>query len=226
MKRIILSASLLALSASAAWAQGTTTTPYGQPTAPAPAPTYKPTGPATAPAPAPTYQPTAPATAPTYQPTSSQSNVPPYTAEVGPRKGDWEAFIGGSGASTNEFDNNALGVNGSIGYYVLKWLPLSLRQSFAANFGGDVNDNFQYSTTGAIDLQAPLGRFQPFIGGFGGYGYGSNYSWVTGPEAGIKYYVNESTFLQGLFQYGLIADKNFEWNDGVAVYSIGFGFNF
>jgi hypothetical protein len=218
MKRIIFGVSLLALSASAAWAQGTTT-----------APTYQP-GPATVPPPAPTTgQPTTTTTRPTYTPSSAQAagpDVPPYTPEVGPRKGDWEAFIGGSGTSDDEFKRNALSVSGSIGYYVLKFLPISLHQSFGAVFGSHVNDNFQYSTTGAIDLQAPLGRFQPFIGGFGGYAYGANYSWVTGPEAGLKFYVNESTFIQGLFQYGLIADKNFEWNDGVAVYTIGAGFNF
>jgi hypothetical protein len=160
------------------------------------------------------------------QATTPKGDVPPYTAEVGPRQGDWEAFIGGSGTSDDEFKRNALSVSGSIGYYVLKFLPISLHQSFGAVFGGHVNDNFQYSTTGAIDLQAPLGRFQPFIGGFGGYAYGANYSWVAGPEAGLKFYVNESTFIQGLFQYALIADKNFQWNDGFAVYTIGAGFNF
>jgi hypothetical protein len=222
MKRILLGISLLALSASAAWAQGTTTAPtYGQPT-----------GPATVPPPAPTTgQPTGTTTRPTYGQTSPQAsgpqgNVPPYTPEVGPRQGDWEAFLGGSGASDEKFDRNAIGATGSIGYYVLKFLPVSLRQNFAAAFGSHVNDNFQYATTGAVDFQAPLGRFQPFLGGFGGYAYGANYSWVTGPEAGLKFYVNESTFIQGLFQYGLIADKNFQWNDGVAVYTIGAGFNF
>jgi hypothetical protein len=221
MKRILLSVSLLALSASAAWAQGPTTAPTpGQPT-----------GPATVPPPAPTTAPPTTTTRPTPSPTPTQvsgpqGDVPPYTPEVGPRQGDWEAFIGGSGTSIDKFDRNAIGVNGSIGYYALKWLPVSLRQSFLAAFGSQVNDNFQYSTTGAVDLQAPLGRFQPFIGGFGGYGYGANYSWLTGPEAGIKFYVNESTFILGIFQYGLIADKNFEWDDGIAVYSVGAGFNF
>ena len=103
MKRIILSASLLALSASAAWAQGTTTAPtYSQPPGPAPAPTYgRPVAPAAAPT---TAQPTG-TTTPAYGQTSTQAtsspqrDVPPYTAEVGPRQGDWEAFIGGSGTS-------------------------------------------------------------------------------------------------------------------------------
>src|SRR5512144_3265045 len=154
MKRIILSASLLALSASAAWAQGATTAPTDtQPTAPAPAPTY---GRPTAPTPAPT----------TAQPTGAQASgpqrdVPPYTAEVGPRQGDWEAFIGDSGISREEFDNNTLGVTGSIGYYVLKFLPVRLQQSYVTTFGDSVNNENQFATTGAIDLQAPLGRFQP-----------------------------------------------------------------
>ncbi len=229
MKRILMSVSLLALSASAAWAQGTMTSPtYTQPPAPAPAPGY---GRPVAPAPAPTTaQPTG-TTAPAYgqtstQATSPQRDVPPYTAEVGPRQGDWEAFIGGSGTSSNKFDNNTLGATGSIGYYVLKFLPVRLQQQFAADFGKHVNDRFQYATTGAIDLQAPLGRFQPFVGGFGGYGYGFRHSWLVGPEGGIKFYVNESTFLQGLFQYGLVADKDYDVKDGRATYSIGIGFNF
>ena len=167
-------------------------------------------------------------TAPTYGKTAAapQRDVPPYTAEVGPRQGDWEGFIGGTGTSNGEFNDNALGVTGSIGYYVLKWLPVSLRQSYVGRFGSKVNDRNDFATSIGADFQAPLGRFQPFLGWFGGYAYGTEYSWVTGPDAGIKFYVNESTFLQGLFQYGLLADKDYEWDDGRATYSIGIGFNF
>ena len=217
MKKVILGVSLLALSASAAWAQGQTTGPT---TAPPPGP--RPTAPMAAPA--------APlAAAPKYQPSAShpQRDVPPYTAEIGPRQGDWEGFIGGSGSSSSgEFNDNSLGVSASIGYYVLSWMPVSLRQAVATSFGSNVEDVWDFATTAAVDFQAPLGRFQPFIGGFAGYSYGDQSSALAGPEGGIKFYVNESTFIQGLMQYGWLFDKSFELDEGRAVYTIGMGFNF
>lgn len=222
MKKVILGVSLLALSASAAWAQGQTTGPT---TAPPPGArtgtTTTPPAPATPPAAAPTRE--------KYGQTSAshpQRDVPPYTAEIGPRKGDWEGFIGGSGTSNGEFNDNQIGVFGSIGYYVLEFMPVSLRQSYLTTFGSRVNDQHRFATTGAVDFQAPLGRFQPFLGGFAGYGYGDQNSALAGPEGGIKFYVNESTFIQGLMQYGFLFDKTFDWDNGRAVYTIGVGWNF
>jgi hypothetical protein len=218
MKKAILGVSLLALSASAALAQGQTTGPT---TMPPPGPR---TGTTTAP-PAPATPPTA---APKYQPSAShpQRDVPPYTAEVGPRKGDWEGFLGGTGSSNGEFNDNTMGVTGSVGYYVLKWLPVRLNQSYITTWGSRVNDQHRFTTTGAADFQAPLGRFQPFLGGFGGYAWGDQNSGLAGPEGGIKFYVNESTFIQGLMQYGFLFDKTFDWDNGRAVYTIGLGWNF
>ena len=214
MKKVILGVSLLALSASAAWAQGQTTGPT---TAPPPGP--KPTAPAAAPA-------TPPAATPKPSAAYPQRDVPPYTAEVGPRQGDWEGFLGGTGTSNGEFNDNTIGVTGSVGYYVTKWLPVTLRQNYITTWGSRVNDQHDFATTGAVDFQAPFGRFQPFIGGFGGYTYGDQNSALAGPEGGIKFYVNESTFIQGLMQYGWLFDKTFDWDNARAVYTIGLGWNF
>ena len=101
MKKVLLGVSMLALSASAAFAQG-----------------------------------------------QSQGDIPPYTAEIGPRQGDWEAFVGGTGTSNGEFNDNAMGVTGSIGYYALKWLPVSLRQSYVSRFGSRVNDRHDFADHG------------------------------------------------------------------------------
>jgi hypothetical protein len=187
MRKVLLGASLLVFSATAAFAQG-------QPQGSAPG--------------------------------RSQGDVPPYTAEIGPRQGDWEGFIGGTGASNGEFNDNALGVTGSLGYYVLKWLPVSLRQSYVTRFGGRVNDRNDFATTVGVDFQAPLGRWQPFVGGAVGYSYGDQNSGLAGPEAGIKVYVNESTFIEGRMVYGWLFDKTLDWDNGRAAYTIGMGFNF
>lgn len=156
----------------------------------------------------------------------ADSTMPPYTAEWGPRKGDWEATLGGSGGSTDKWDRNVFGLSGAVQYYALKWLPVGVRQSITSDFGDKVEDSFSGASRVAIDFQAPLGRFQPFIGVLGGYQYGDGVEddWIYGPEAGIKFFVNESTFLYGEGEYQLVG-KN-DWDEGNALYSFGFGLNF
>lgn len=156
----------------------------------------------------------------------ADSTMPPYTAEWGPRQGDWEATLGGVGASTNEFDDSTFGVGGGVQYYALKWLPLGARGTFNTLFGEDVEDRFNYSAKAAIDFQAPLGRFQPFVGFSGGYAWGDGIEddYVYGPEAGVKFFVNESTFVYGLLEYEIVGDGDFD--EGNARYSFGFGLDF
>ncbi|MFO1127591.1 MAG: hypothetical protein U1E66_04035 [Rhodospirillales bacterium] len=157
--------------------------------------------------------------------------MPPYTFEPGPRQGDWEAAIAASGASTQQFDQNALGVEGSIGYYVLKMLPITLRQNAAFSFGKNVSDQWTLATRIFADYQYNNGNwFQPFIGlGFGGvYGRDVDQSLVLAPNAGAKMYVNESTFVQARFEWdwAFTADNNSDFQDGSALYTIGVGWNF
>lgn len=82
----------------------------------------------------------------------ADATMPPYTAEWGPRKGDWEATLGGVGASTNEFDNSSFGIQGGMQYYVLKWLPVGARGTFQTLFGDDVADQYNYSAKAAVDF--------------------------------------------------------------------------
>jgi hypothetical protein len=157
--------------------------------------------------------------------------MPPYTFEPGPRQGDWEAAVAVSGFSGNEFGSNSIGAEGSIGYYVLKMLPITLRQNAGFSFGGDVTDQWQFATRLFADYQYNNGNwFQPFIGvGFGGiYGRNVDQSLVLAPNAGAKMYVNESTFVQARFEWDwtFTADNNSEFLEGAALYTIGVGWNF
>jgi len=157
--------------------------------------------------------------------------MPPYTYEPGPRQGDWEAAVSASGASNNEFGGNAIGAEGSIGYYVLKMLPITLRQNAAFAFGSDLTDQWTLATRVFADFQYNNGNwFQPFIGiGFGGvYGRQVDQSLVLAPNAGAKMYVNESTFVQARFEWDwtFTADKNSGFDEGAALYGIGVGWNF
>lgn len=152
--------------------------------------------------------------------------IPPYEPERGPRAGSWEATLAGSGASIDEFDNNAFGITGSLGYYVTPWMPVGVRQTANLGFGDDLSDSYIGISRAFIDFQAPLGAFQPYIGAiFGGqYGKGIDEEWIYGPEAGIKYWVNESTFLFGQGEWQAQIGESF--SDGNVVYAFGFGLNF
>jgi hypothetical protein len=159
-------------------------------------------------------------------PALAEQNVPPYTPDIGPRQGSWEATLAGSGASLEEFDNNTFGVTGSVGYYVLKWMPVGFRQSIITNFGDEVQDVTAGNSRAYLELQAPLGRFQPFVGVVGGYQYGDGVddAFLVGPSAGIKLWVSETTFAYAQGEYQITEDSSFD--EGNALYQFGMGLTF
>ena len=150
----------------------------------------------------------------------------------GPRQGDWEFTLGGSGSSDKDFDTGSASVNASIGYFLTEGLELSLRQGATFADSGDGSDFWNGSTRGALDYHFDLDRFRPFVGGnFGGfYGDSVTETWAAGLEAGLKFYVKPQTFIfamgeyQWLFKDSENADDNFD--DGRFLYSLGLGFNF
>jgi len=156
---------------------------------------------------------------------AQSDSTPPYTADPGPRAGDWEATLSGSGQSSSSFDNNSLGLTGSLGYYYTKNWLFSLRQSASTNDTGDSNLISGRSVVQAA-YQFDLGKWQPYVGLNVGayYGAGIEDDASFGPEAGIKYYVNESTFLYGNIAYEVPFDECCK--GGIVPYSAGVGFNF
>jgi hypothetical protein len=145
--------------------------------------------------------------------------------------GTWELTLSGSGASNRDFDAGNAGLQASLGVFVLDQLEISGRQNVAYsdndNFGGT---NVSASSSLALDYHFDLDRFQPFVGAAIGYLYGKNTNdtGVFGPEAGVKFFVKDDTFIYGLIQYqfffhnGDEFDDNFD--DGSFVYGVGIGF--
>lgn len=160
-----------------------------------------------------------------FSATAEQNLSSPYTSDPGPRAGDWEATLTGSGRSDDEFDSNNLGVSGSIGYFATKNWLFSLKQSLTTTDIGNSNLISGRSVFQAA-YQFDLGRLQPYIGMNVGayYGAGIEDDAAIGPELGIKYYVNESTFLYGNMAYEVPIDDCCK--DGFVPYAIGVGFNF
>jgi hypothetical protein len=159
------------------------------------------------------------------------------TVQAAPPADDkkWELTLVGSGTSDKEFDSTVLAANGQLGYYFTNQHEVSLRQGigFSDSDGGD--SSFSGSTAIGYDFHFDFGQDQrviPFVGASIGYLYGEDVdeTGTAGLEAGLKWYVNDTTFIFGqaayewLFDDGDDADDSF--SDGRWVYSLGVGFRF
>jgi hypothetical protein len=148
-------------------------------------------------------------------------------------RGMWELTLAGTGQADKNFDNAAIGVNAGVGYFLLDNFQLSLRQLIAYVKNEDGNA-FNAATSLALDYHFPLGdrkQWQPFIGINGGYYYGDtfNNTFEYAPEAGVKYFANETTFIYFRGDYEIFA-KDVTGNSNSAdrqwTFTLGIGFRF
>ena len=157
--------------------------------------------------------------------------LPSAATAQGFDQGDWELQLTGNGANGNDFDGFTVGASGSLGYFMTDALELSLRQSVNYNDIA-VDSNITASTRVAADWHFDMGQWQPFIGANIGYVYGEGVeeTFAAGPEAGIKYFVNNTTFISLLAEYQFFFDEGDDaddaFNDGQFIYSLGIGFRF
>jgi hypothetical protein len=141
--------------------------------------------------------------------------------------GNWELTLGGNGASNKGITQGNFGVNASLGYFLTKDLELAIRQSFGyADF--NQGTTVTASTRGAVDYHFDLGNWKPFVGGNLGYSYGGKGvtdSWEVAPEAGVKFFVNSTTFVYGMAEYQIFFRHGHgaAFDKGSFVYSLGLG---
>ena len=156
---------------------------------------------------------------------AQSGDMPLYTYDPGPHAGNWESTLTGTGQSDDSFDAPVFGVAGSLGYYFTKNVLLTFKQGLAINDEGDSTLVNGRSVIQAA-YQWDFARWQPYLGmNVGGiYGADIEDNAVAGPEAGLKYFVNESTFLFGNIAYEVPLDQC--CNDGIIPYSVGIGFDF
>ena len=146
-------------------------------------------------------------------------------------EGDKEITLSGSAANGNEFDGVFIGANGSFGYFVTDNLELSIRQSLQYTDVA-VDSALNGSTRIAADFHFDLEAWQPFVGGNFGYVYGDavNDTFEAAPEAGIKYFVNSTTFIFAMVEYQFFFDSGDNvgdnFSDGQFLWSLGLGFRF
>lgn len=170
------------------------------------------------------------ALAPLAAQAQSSSSSRPF---IGPQEGTQEITLSGTGSNDNNFDSGNLGISGTYGYYFSPAFEGGVRQSLNWSGADNSDDNWNGSTRLFADYHFnTTGKLRPFIGVNLGviYGDGVPDTGFGGPEAGIKWYVNDTTFVlvqteyQFFFNNGSSAANNFD--DGAFAHTIGLGFNF
>ncbi len=159
----------------------------------------------------------------------------PTIARADFEQGDLELTLGGTANGSNDFDGFSAGINGSIGTFLTDELEIGVRQSVtytdvgtAPNAGGQLSG----STRVFGDFHFDLGAFQPFVGGNVGYVYGDSTAdtWEAAPEAGVKYFLNSTTFVFAQAEYQFFFDEadnvDDAFSDGQFIYSLGLGLKF
>jgi hypothetical protein len=148
----------------------------------------------------------------------------PAVANAQFQQGDWELTLSGQGVSDEDFDNTNVAVAGSLGYFFTDQIEVSFRQGINwLDIDGGGSD-FAGRSAFAADFHFDLDRWQPFVGINAGYNYGDNVddNWFGGPEGGLKYFVNNTTFIFGQVSYQFIFESSDQ--DDFWVYLLGIGF--
>lgn len=143
--------------------------------------------------------------------------------------GNKELTLSGSGNNNKDFDAGAVSVAGSFGYFLTDAFEVGLRQSISYADTGD-GSSTSASTRGFVDFNFDLGAWRPFVGANIGYVYGDDVvdTWEAAPEGGVKYFVNDKTFIYGMVEYQWFfrdsSDIGNNFDNGQFVYSLGIGF--
>jgi len=158
--------------------------------------------------------------------------LPAMAAQAQFQAGDWELTLGANAAHGPDLNGVTFSGNGSIGYFLTKEFELGLRQSvgYSDITQGSSGSSWNASTRIAIDYHFDMGRWQPYIGANIGYVYGDGVkdTFEAAPEAGVKFFVNSTTFIQVGVEYQFFFDHNSDasqaFSDGQFVYGANIGF--
>lgn len=155
--------------------------------------------------------------------------LPAATFAQGFTQGDKDLTLEGSGASDKDLDNTAFSLEANLGYFFTDNLEGSIRQGLGFTDVPGSDNDWYAATRVALDYHWDMGRWWPFLGANLGYIYGDQVrnTWVASPEGGVKYFMNETTYVLGLIEYEFffrdsdnISDA---FQDGRFVYILGLG---
>ena len=151
---------------------------------------------------------------------------------LGPQQGSWEMTLAAGARNDRDFDRGRVDVDVMLGNYVTRNLLLGVRQDVGWDGGTNVADTWVASTRAIADWHFDLGEWRPFVGVNFGYRYGDlvRDTWTLGPQAGLKWYLQDHAFVFGRVEYETFFRSGRNIDDGFRsgnfIYTIGIGLNF
>jgi hypothetical protein len=146
----------------------------------------------------------------------------PAAARAQFQQGNWALELSGHGANDKDFRTGSASVDFDLSTFITKELALGVRQSITWADGGSA---WNGSTRVVADWYFDMDRWQPYVGVSAGYSYGSGGDddhWLAGPEVGVKYFVNSTTFVDLRAAYDFDLQEGLD--EGGFNYGLGLGF--
>ena len=147
----------------------------------------------------------------------------PAIAQAQFEEGNWTLQLAGQGFNDKDFESGSVAVQFDLGYFLTKEVNVGVREALDWNDGGSSWGTF---TTLYIDYHFDMDRWQPFIGANIGKACSANEDTnddiFAGPEVGVKYFVNSTTFVQALVTYEFDVQEGLD--EGAFQYGLGVGF--
>ncbi|MDA8404508.1 MAG: hypothetical protein M0Z56_09990 [Desulfobacteraceae bacterium] len=141
-----------------------------------------------------------------------------------------ELILSGNGTSDARFDGTIFAASGSLGYFLTDNFEALIRQDISYSKTSGSSGLWNGGTRFGIDYHFNIAALYPFVGANVGYLYGDTLEeqFVAGPQTGVKFFANSTTFILGMVEYEFFfkstskAGDNFD--NGRFVYNIGIGF--
>ncbi len=146
------------------------------------------------------------------------------------KQGDRTFTLSGAGTSDKNFDNSAVSVEAQFGYFTKNNWELSFRQKIG--YVNQDSSRWDFTSRIAADYYLDTVKFQgrlkgmkTFVGASIGYMYDDDLSgdYMYGPEGGVKYFFNDTTFAIAMISFNLV---NSDDKDDRFDYTFGIGFKF
>jgi hypothetical protein len=156
----------------------------------------------------------------------------PFAAQPAPAKGDREFQLSGIGAHDNDSDKTTFGASGGISYFLTDHPKFGVRQRARLNQSKKVDNLWRGETLGFYDFYFHLDPLEPFVDASLGCIYGelTKNAFITGPEAGINFYLQEKAFITSQFEYRFSFEDTSQSQgnatDGELLYTLGNCFNY
>jgi hypothetical protein len=152
-----------------------------------------------------------------------------YADDIANQAGPFELEVGGSGANDRNFRAGDFTLNGEFGVFILPIIELSARDAVSYTDLPHTHPSWGNTVDGAIDLEIPIDRFEPYVGGNVGYACGTaaHSTGEAAPEIGLKIFFDKSVFVFGQMEYDFFFNNTHSTFDtGEFVYTVGLGLRF